>query len=139
MDINTNKNLSSVFSFNKGYFFLAVVMFLIEVLIALFVHDQVVRPYIGDLLVVILIYCFIKAFANIDTVPLAIAVLIFSYLVEILQYFKLVKLLGLQRSMIATIILGNSFEWIDLIAYTAGIVLVVIVESRIRKAPTGKS
>ncbi|MFT5385169.1 MAG: hypothetical protein ACI81W_002574, partial [Saprospiraceae bacterium] len=36
-------------------------LFLIEVGIAVFIQDRIIRPYIGDLLVVILIYCFIRS------------------------------------------------------------------------------
>ena len=32
----------------------------IEILIGAFVHDAFVRPYVGDVLVVILIYCLIR-------------------------------------------------------------------------------
>jgi uncharacterized membrane protein YfcA len=50
--------------FNKTYFALAMLIFGIEILIAKFAHDQIIRPYIGDLLVVILIYCFVKSFLD---------------------------------------------------------------------------
>ena len=39
--------------FNKHYFGLAVIILLVEVLIALYVHDDFIRPYLGDVLVVI--------------------------------------------------------------------------------------
>ena len=91
-------------------------------------HDRIIRPYIGDLLVVILLYCFVRAFVNISPVKIAIGVLLFSYLIEVLQYLKLVKLLGLQHSRIANVVFGNLFEWIDLVAYTVGIIIVLAVE-----------
>ncbi|TXJ24731.1 MAG: DUF2809 domain-containing protein [Chitinophagaceae bacterium] len=114
--------------FNKTYFLLAVLLFVIEVLIALYMHDRIIRPYIGDLLVVILLYCFVRAFVNISPVKIAIGVLLFSYLIEVLQYLKLVKLLGLQHSRIANVVIGNLFEWMDLVAYTVGIIIVLAVE-----------
>lgn len=39
-----------------GYAIATVILLLTEVLIALYVHDAFVRPYIGDVLVVIVIY-----------------------------------------------------------------------------------
>jgi Protein of unknown function (DUF2809) len=117
-----------MFRFNKNYFILAVVLFLIEVYIAVYVRDAIIRPYIGDLLVVIFLYCLVKAFVNTPPVKTALAVLIFSYLIELSQYLNLVKHLGLQRSRVANVVMGNSFEWIDMIAYTAGIVIVIAVE-----------
>ena len=41
--------------FNKIYFRLTVILFLIEVAIALFIKDRFIRPYLGDVLVVMLI------------------------------------------------------------------------------------
>lgn len=83
----------------------------------------------GDFLVVILIYCFLKSFLNIPVLSTAIAVLIFSYCVETLQYFQLVKRLGLEHSKLARIVIGTSFEWIDMLAYTLGIAFVIFIES----------
>ncbi|MCC6282037.1 MAG: DUF2809 domain-containing protein [Saprospiraceae bacterium] len=118
--------------FSRPYFFSAVLIFGIEVLIALFAHDRIIRPYIGDLLVVVLIYCFIKSFLDLPVFKAALFVLLFSYSIEMLQYFNLVTKLGLQDSKIARIVIGTSFEWLDLLAYTVGIGLVVCVE-KIRK------
>lgn len=55
-------------------------------------------------------------------------VLAFSYTVEILQYYNLVEMIGLQDYRLARIIIGTSFAWIDLIAYTLGILFVWVVE-----------
>lgn len=97
------------FHFNIRYFLLAVLIFIVEVLIALYMHDRIVRPYVGDLLVVILIYCFCKSFLSLPVLPLAVGVLLFSYTIEVLQYFNLVAMLGLERSKLARIVLGSSF------------------------------
>jgi hypothetical protein len=122
--------------FQKGYFFLFLLLFITEIMIAVFVHDNFVRPYIGDFLVVILIYCFVKAWIDAPVKTVAIAVLLFAYIVETLQYFNLVKHLGLQHSRLANIVIGNHFEWTDMIAYTFGILLVVLLERRRRNIPT---
>ena len=117
-----------MFRFQKQYFILAILLFILEVLIATYAHDKIVRPYVGDFLVVILLYCFVKSFWHGSSLLIAVSVLIFSYLIEISQYFHLVNLLGLQKLRLASIILGSSFEWIDLIAYTVGIAFVLFVE-----------
>lgn len=121
-----------MFLFNKRYFLIAVLLLMIEVLIALYVHDAIIRPYVGDFLAVILLYCFVKAFLNIPLLPAAIGVLLFAYILETLQYFHLVHHLGLQDSKLATTIIGSSFEWIDIIAYTAGIAVTIIIEKLYR-------
>ena len=116
-------------TFSKWYFVAAVFLFIVEILIALYVHDQIVRPYIGDFLVVILLYCFVRAFLDANAVKVAVGVLIFAYLIEFLQYLDLIAFLGLQKSRLANVVLGNYFEWIDMVAYTLGIVAVIIFES----------
>ncbi|WP_461788425.1 ribosomal maturation YjgA family protein [Pedobacter sp.] len=118
------------FRFEKKSFFIALAIFVIEVLIALYISDKFVRPYVGDVLVVILIYYFVKAFVKISTWPLAIGTLLFSYLIETLQYFQFVKLIGLGDHKLANIVIGNYFAWEDLLAYTIGIIIVVIIERR---------
>jgi hypothetical protein len=120
--------MMGLLKFNRVYFILSVLLFGIEILIAKFVHDQFIRPYVGDLLVVILIYCFIKSFLDTPVLPTALFVLLFSYTVETLQYFHIVERLGLQESKFARIIIGTSFEWIDMVAYTLGIIFVLCFE-----------
>ncbi|MCW5910752.1 MAG: DUF2809 domain-containing protein [Cyclobacteriaceae bacterium] len=51
-------------NFNRNYLVWSLAIFIAEVLIALFVHDSFIRPYVGDVLVVILIYCFVKSFID---------------------------------------------------------------------------
>lgn len=114
--------------FNKSYFLLAMLLLLIEVLIGFYMHDAVIRPYGGDFLVVILLYCLVKNFVNTPVVLTACSVLIFAYSIEISQYFHLVRLLGLQHSKVANLLLGNFFSLTDLLAYTLGILLVIVVE-----------
>ncbi|PKB17222.1 DUF2809 domain-containing protein [Flavobacterium sp. 5] len=115
-------------TFNKKYFLLTILIFVTEVLIALFVHDDIIRPYIGDVLVVILIYCFIKSFLELPVLPVAIFVLLFSFGIEFLQYLHIVEKLGLQKSKVAATVIGTSFAWIDLVCYVVGIIFVFIVE-----------
>jgi len=122
------KSIRSRLTFQKRYFVLAFLILLTEILIAVYAHDKIIRPYIGDLLVVILIYCFLKSFLAIPVFATAIAVLLFSYAVEILQYFNLADRLGFHNSKLAKIIIGSSFEWIDLVMYTAGIAIVLFIE-----------
>ena len=119
-----------MFRFHKGYFGLTVVLLLIEVLIAMYVRDNFIRPYFGDFLVVILMYCFLKSFADPDVRLTAMAVLLFSYLIEILQYLNFVERLGLGNSQIARTLMGTSFAWMDILAYTTGILAVLWFERR---------
>lgn len=105
----------------------------VEIYIGTFVKDTIIRPYGGDFLVVILLYCFLKSFWNVSVFKVAMIVLIFSFVIEFLQYFKLVEILGLHNNKLASIIIGTSFSWKDLLAYFLGIVTVLIVEFFVHK------
>lgn len=127
----------SKMTFNKNYFILAALIFIIEVLIALFVRDNFIRPYFGDVLVVILIYCFLKSFLHMPVFPLAISVLVFAFTLEFLQYINMVSILGWGKSEIARTVIGTSFEWIDMLAYITGIVVVLFSEKYLKKRNSG--
>ena len=117
-----------MFQFNRNYFKLTILLFLIETAIALYLHDNFVRPYFGDFLVVMLLYCFLKSFLNVSVWLAAGFVLLFSFAIETAQYFNMVEKLGLQHYKIAKVVLGNSFAWMDLLAYVLGILAVISIE-----------
>lgn len=117
-----------MFQFNRNYFILTILLFLIETAIALYLHDNFIRPYFGDFLVVMLLYCFLKSFINLSVWVAAGLVLLFSFTIEIAQYFNMVEKLGLQHYKIAKVVLGNSFAWMDLLAYVLGILAVISIE-----------
>ncbi|WP_205780558.1 ribosomal maturation YjgA family protein [Mucilaginibacter limnophilus] len=99
-----------------------------EIIIAAFVNDSFIRPYFGDFLVVIFIYCTVKSFINIPWLPAVIGVLIFAYLVETLQYLHFIRWIGLEKLTLARVILGSSFAWTDIVAYTLGVICISCVE-----------
>ncbi len=119
-----------MFYFNGKYASIASLLLAIEVFIALFIKDRFIRPFIGDVLVVILIYCLLRAFVKTDANKTAIAVLLFAFTIEILQYFHLVDRLGLSNNQIAAIAIGTTFDWKDLLAYTIGMAIVLWLENR---------
>ena len=116
--------------FNQRYFLFAMVLFIIEVLIALFVKDSFIRPYGGDFLVVILLYYLVRAFWGGTPFQVALGVLIFAYIVETLQYFKIVDLLGLTGNRLAEIVIGTGFSWWDMLAYTLGVLVVYLIDKK---------
>ena len=117
-----------MFQFNRNYFIPTILLFLIETAIALYLHDNFIRPYFGDFLVVILLYCFVKSFVNVSVWVAAGLVLLFSFAIETAQYFNMVEKLGLQHYKVAKVVLGNSFAWMDLLAYILGILIVISIE-----------
>ena len=86
------------------YFIIFILLFAIEVLIALFVHDNFVRPFIGDVVVVMLVCAFAFSIlaSKIDNVILSTA-------------------------------LGRTFDIKDIICYTIGGVMFFVAELLLRR------
>lgn len=107
----------------KIYFSVFVLLLLVEIYIAVFVRDNFIRPYIGDVLVTVVIYFFIRGIRSEGIKWLFIYVFLFSVCVEIAQYFNIIRLLGVENNRVASIILGGTFDWIDILCYGIGCVI----------------
>ena len=117
-----------MFTFRLPYLVLSVIIFVIEVCIAVFIKDTIIRPFVGDVLVVVLLYCFFRMFLNFKYWNIALGVFLFACLIEILQYFDYVKLLGIENNRVLSIIMGRTFEWTDFFAYFTGTLLIILIE-----------
>jgi Protein of unknown function (DUF2809) len=124
--------------FHIRYFILTIMLLGVEIGIGAYVHDTLIRPYGGDFLVVILLYCLVRSGVDFPIGPTAAAVLIFAYLVEIGQYFGLAGRLGFKGHSLGRILLGSYFSWSDMIAYTLGILLVLLLERSARGREFGR-
>jgi hypothetical protein len=116
--------------FKKKYFVLFIILLLIEVCIAYFLKTGFIRHTFGDFLVVILLYCFLKSFINFKPITMAIIVLFISFTIEFLQLIPFLEWLNLHDNAFAKIILGSTFNITDLVAYTLGIIAVLIIEKK---------
>lgn len=116
--------------FRSSYFFLSILLLVVEICIALFVHDDFIRPFVGDFLVVFLIYFVLRCFFTFGYKSIAWFTLVFSFTIEIGQYFNLVGLLGLENYKWARIIIGTSFHWLDLLAYALGVAAVMLLDKK---------
>lgn len=110
------------------YFIIFILLLLTEIFIGLFVRDSFVRPYVGDMLVVVLIYAFLRIFIPYRFKNLIWYVFIFAAFVEMLQYFHIGSLLGLTNCRIAMVILGSTFDVKDVFCYFVGCVFVWSLE-----------
>lgn len=121
------------FTFNFKYLILTIILFFTELAIALFIEDTIIRPFVGDVLVVALIYCFFRTFLQVDYWKIALGVLLFAFVIEILQYFDYVKLLGLENNRILSVAMGKTFSWLDFAAYLIGFLLIILAEAVIKR------
>ncbi|ESQ84603.1 DUF2809 domain-containing protein [Asticcacaulis benevestitus] len=111
------------------YALAALVVFVTEIGIALYVHDAVIRPYIGDSLAVILVYLSLRAVTPMSVLQALAGALVFAFAIEFGQMFHLIDRLGLRGNRVAGFILGGYFDVKDLAAYVAGALAALLVES----------
>ncbi len=115
------------FRFNLKYFLLTIIIFSAEVLIATVLKDQFfVRAYLGDAIVVMLLYTFVKSFFIIDSLKLIVGIFVFSCSIEFAQFFKAAERLGFRPGSLMYIVIGNSFSWIDILCYGIGCLIVYL-------------
>lgn len=101
----------------------------IEILIGLYAGGWV-RAYLGDVLVVILLYTILRTISVNKPSKwfiLPTAILIFSFIVEFLQLWGFCDRFGITNNLLR-IIIGTGFSYIDLICYAVGVIPCYIVE-----------
>ncbi len=112
----------------RQYFLLSCLLLGVELVIAIYFKGSFVRFVLGDYLVVILLYCIVRAFSAFGVQKVAFGVLLFAYFVECLQWINILQVLGLQENSLTDWTLGSTFDWADMLAYTLGIFTVLVVE-----------
>lgn len=103
-----------------AYAIVTFVLIAIEVLIALFVHDAFVRPYLGDVLVVVVLYTLIRTAIPENYSLLPLYVFLFAAGVEVLQLLHVVEWLGLGGNPFFRVLIGSVFDWKDILCYAVG-------------------
>ena len=111
--------------------FIFIVLLIIEVLIALFVHDKFVRPYLGDMLVVVVLYFFVRIFVREKYRLLPLYIFLFATGVEFLQYFNVIKILGMSDNLFLRVLIGSVFDIKDIVCYGVG--SLILVENTMQK------
>ena len=104
-----------------------VLLLAVEIIIGRFAHGFI-RAYVGDVLVIPLIYCFVRIFYVRPAAWLPAAVGGLGILAEILQYFDLCGLLGIPKGSLPGILLGSSADFADILCYAAGTLLIYMAE-----------
>ena len=114
----------------KRWFYLGwfLGLLVIECLIGAFVRDAFIRPYVGDMLVTVLLCCLVRVFFPECSRLLPVWVFGFAAAVECSQLLNLPKLLGLEGTALA-VALGATFDWKDLLCYAVGCGLFALAEA----------
>lgn len=113
-----------------------LILLVIEVLIALFVHDRFVRPYLGDVIVVVVVYCFVRIWIPERVRLMPLWVFLLAVCVEVLQYFRIVEVLGVENNAFLRTLIGTSFSWEDIVCYAVGCALLAVWEWFLHKSFT---
>jgi len=113
---------------SRRYALLCALLLLTEVLIALYLHDPFVRPYVGDSLAVVTLYCLVLTFFELPRQAALLGVFVFACCLEGAQYLRLVEVLGVQDNRVLSVIIGTVFSPFDLVAYAAGALLAALLE-----------
>ncbi|WP_299128933.1 DUF2809 domain-containing protein [uncultured Winogradskyella sp.] len=119
--------------FNKYYLALAHSIFLIELAIAFIIKTGFIRYTFGDYLVVILLYAIFRGCTNLSVRASALVVLLITYGIELLQLTTFLSLFNLQNSSTAKLIFGSTFQFGDIMAYTLGVLTVILIEQYYEK------
>lgn len=99
----------------------------IEVLIGAFVRDRFIRPYMGDVLVAVLLCCFARCIWPHGARWLPAGVFGFCLMAELAQLMGLTQWLGLEGTVLG-ILLGATFDWADIVCYLTGCGLFAVAE-----------
>ncbi|MBO7395353.1 MAG: DUF2809 domain-containing protein [Ruminococcus sp.] len=103
------------------YIVIFVVLVGVEVLIALTQHDNFIRYYGGDIIVMWVLYCLVQAVlgGKNNHYIVNFALLVFAFAVEFIQGWGFVDKFGIESPFLRTLI-GTSFAVEDLWSYAAG-------------------
>ncbi len=108
-------------------------LLIMEILIGAFMNDRFIRPYAGDILVIILLCCLLRSFSPKWPKWPAIWVFLLGAAAELLQLMHLAEWLGVEGTVWG-VILGSTFDPADLLCYLAGGVCFSLAEFAGKKA-----
>ncbi|GAB2901186.1 DUF2809 domain-containing protein [Uliginosibacterium flavum] len=117
------------FHFNPQALIWAILIFVIEVLIAtIWSHHPWVRGFLGDALAVVWVYCLLRIVLEGRRKWLALGAFGIGCLVEFCQYVAKVNAWHLDSALLRTL-LGSVADWMDVLAYALGLLAILTFEA----------
>ena len=101
----------------------------IECWIGRYVHDAFIRPYLGDVLVVVAVYLLARAIRPQSSRWLPLWVFLFVAVVECMQGLGWADLPVIRDSRLLRIALGSTFDWRDILCYAVGCGAIALIET----------
>ena len=115
-------------TFRSGHAIAALALIMVELLIAIFVKDGFIRPYLGDVLAVILVFMAIRAVLAAGEWTAAGIALSIAVIIEFGQLIGILNILGLAHHQWLRVVIGTGFDVKDLLAYAIGALIAVVVD-----------
>lgn len=105
----------------------SVLFFIVCIFIVIYSHELgELRWFIWDVIIVMFLYSLIQGIYYITPWKIAIAVLVLSFSIELLQYFHFGTLMWWETSPVMMLIFGSIYDPMDLVAYTIGCMLIYV-------------
>lgn len=118
--------------FRFRYLVITGVVFAVLVLIETQLDSGFIRYSVGDALAAVLLYSILMAFSPWSRILCAGVSLTIAFAIEASQALNLIDRLGITPNRFTDVVFGNTFTWGDLLAYTAGIAITLVVEALLR-------
>lgn len=95
---------------------------------------EIISSYSGDILWALMVFLIIAFIFNKKSTIFTISwVIIFSYSIEISQLYHAPWIDAIRNTTLGGLILGFGFLWSDLVCYTIGIIIGIIIDIMINK------
>ncbi len=105
----------------------------------MFIFPKNIAPFIGDMFWAMMVYFgfrfLLPKLALLKSFNIA---LIFSFAIEISQLYQYDWINTIRKTTIGGLVLGHVFLWMDLISYTIGIIIAVIIDKALSHAKSNK-
>ena len=105
----------------------------------MFIFPKNIAPFIGDMFWAMMLYFgfrfLLPKLALLKSFNIA---LIFSFAIEISQLYQSDWINTIRKTTIGGLVLGHGFLWMDLISYTIGVIIAVIIDKALSHAKSNK-
>ncbi len=105
----------------------------------MFIFPKNIAPFVGDMFWAMMVYFgfrfLLPKLALLKSFNIA---LIFSFAIEISQLYQSNWINTIRKTTIGGLVLGHGFLWMDLISYTIGVIIAVIIDKALSHAKSNK-
>lgn len=113
---------------NKVNLLFFLLFFITEVIIGKFADSSGwIRCYAGDILIMPLMYFFIRSFTDSLKKSLPVLLLLFAFVVEFLQSIDICGILGIDNKSLLAVIIGTKGDLKDIICYIIGTAFIYVI------------